>query len=377
MPVFSYTARDRSGNVAQGTVEAMDNSRAAALLREQGLWVTEIRNGAGERVAALRNSREDHLFKKMFRPVSLKDLALFYRQFHALLNAGMPLFQTLDTLGGGAQTPNTELRRVIHEMSQDLLQGKRLSETMARYPWLFDKMQVRMIEAGEQGGLLVEILERLSVYLEREYELRLEIKRKTLYPKLLLFAFLFIPPIPTLVLRGPQAYAAEVWGMIQFFVILGIPLFFAVRYLLTTRAGRDAYDTVKLAIPITGPLVRKIVAARFARTLAALYGAGVPIATAVTVAGDACGNSVLEGAAQRMGPAMERGVSISGAIAASGFFPPMFNGMVATGEQTGSLDQTLDKAADFYEEEAMHATVQLVVIMGVLLLLVMAIMIGI
>ena len=379
MPTFTYTARDRTGNVTSGTVDADSNSLAAAHLREQGLWVTDLRTSGGMRreTPAPGGAVDRSVSKRMWNPVSLRDLALFYRQLQTLLHSGMSLYQSLDTLSNPAQTPNAPLRRVTAEIARNVLEGRRVSEAMARYPWLFDKMQVRMVEAGEAGGMLVEILRRLADYVERAYELRLEIKRKTLYPKLLLAALLFIPPIPTLVFHGPIAYLAEVFGIIGWVLLFGIPLMFAMRVFLSTEAGRAGYDRVKLAIPVIGPLVRKIAVARFARTLAALYGAGVPIASALGMAGEACGNAVLERQSRMMVPALERGTSIAQALSASGFFPPMVTGMVSTGETSGNLDTMLDKAADFYENEAMHATVQIVVILGVLLLLIMAIMIAI
>lgn len=372
MPVWAYTARDQRGNTTTGTVEAPSDSRAAAELREKGLWVTDLR--AAGRPAPARV--EKSVAKQVWSPVSLKDLSLFYRQLYTLLNSGMGIFQAFESLGTGTQTPNASLRRVVRELGQHLLVGGRLSDGMARYPWLFDRMQVRLVEAGEQGGLLVEVLRRLAEYLEREYELRQEIKRKTLYPKLLLAAFLFIPPVPTLVLAGPKAYFLEVWGVIWWAILIGIPLVIALRLLLQTHAGRAFYDHVKLALPVIGPMVRKLAVARFARTLAALYGAGVPIRSALAMAGETCGNTVLENASLRMVPAVEHGLSISQALAAANVFQPMFLGMVATGESSGNLDESLDKAAEFYEAEAMHTTIQLVVILGVVLLILMGILIG-
>jgi type IV pilus assembly protein PilC len=158
---------------------------------------------------------------------------------------------------------------------------------------------------------------------------------------------------------------------------VGIPTFFAFRLLLKTRAGRETWDQIKLLIPIIGGLVRKLAVGRFARTLAALYGAGVPIASALAMAGESSGNSVLEKACARMVPAVERGVSVAQAMGASGFFQPMVLGMVSTGETSGNMDVMLDKAADFYEEEGRHSITQLVVILGVLLLLLMALVIAI
>jgi type II secretory pathway component PulF len=248
---------------------------------------------------------------------------------------------------------------------------------MARFPWLFDRMQVRMVEAGEQGGMLVEILARLADYLQRDYELRLEIKRRTLYPKLLLAAFFIIPSIPTWVLLGYEAFLREMVGKLFWLLILGGGIYLAVKLLLTTEGGRNFYDRVKLAIPVIGPLVRKLVVARFARTLAAMYGAGVPIATGVVLAGESSGNYVLERATHQVIPAIERGMLISQALETTRFFQPMVIGMIQTGETTGGLDTILNKAAEFYEEEAMHATIQLTVVLGVALLLIMGLLIAI
>ncbi len=382
MPTFTYTARDQGGNFNSGVLEADTSSTAARLLREQGLWVTDLKPSGGrqqrEEPTAVPGARtEKGLGKKLFNPVSLKDLSLFYRQLHSMLHSGMGIYQAMEILSGPTQTPNAALRRVVQELGQHLLVGGRFSVVMERFPWLFDKMQVRMVEAGEQGGLLVEIFQRLAEYLEREHELRQEIKRRTLYPKILLAAVLFIPPIPTLVFAGPWAYFMEIWSIVGMVLLVGVPFFFAMRVLLTTQAGRDAYDQVKLSFPVIGPLVRKMAVARFARTLAALYGSGVPIAHALSLAGEASGNALLERASTRMRPALEHGNTVSQALAASRFFPPMFLGMVGTGETSGNLDASLDKAADFYEDEAKHATIQLLVFMSVLLLLVMAIWIGV
>jgi type IV pilus assembly protein PilC len=234
-----------------------------------------------------------------------------------------------------------------------------------------------MIQAGEHGGLLVEVVRRLAEHIQREYELRLEIKRRTLYPKILLGAFFIIPNIPTLVLQGVGPFLAALWNTVAMVVMIAVPVYLAGRYLLTTQAGRNAYDHIKLAIPPVGGLVRKLVIARFSRTLAALYGAGVPINTATALAGDTSGNYVLEQATVRVIPAIERGMPVSGALAATHFFPPMFLGMIQTGETSGSLDEILNKAAEFYEEEAKHAIIQLTVILGVVLLLIMAVLIAI
>jgi type IV pilus assembly protein PilC len=381
MPVFAYTARDRQGQLQRGSLEAESDSGAAAALREQGLWVTHLRAAdSGGRVrgrSPLPPGAESSAWKRMRSPVSLRDLSIFYRQLFTLLNAGMPIYQSLESLSHPAQSPNSELRRVVVSLGRHVLGGGRLSAAMERFPWLFDRMQVRLVEAGESGGMLVEILQRLADYTEREYEIRMEVKRRTLYPRILLAALIVIPAVPALVLGGWGPFLREIWGTVQWLVLGVAPVVLALRYLVTTRAGREYYDQLKLALPVFGKLVRKLTVARFARTLAALYSAGVPIMSSVELAGEASGNAMLERRAHGMALLLEQGAPLSQVMASSGFFTPMVLGMVATGENTGNLDGMLNRAAEYYEEEARHAVIQLTVVLGVLLLLGMALLIAI
>lgn len=375
MPLYYYTAKDQSGNQSTGSVEADTDTRAVSHLREQGLWVTDLKVGGAARTAGSRMRPEDSLGQRLKSPVSPKDLSLFYRQLHTLLNSGVALYQALEMLGQSNQTPNGHLQRATQYLGRQVLGGGRISEAMTRYPRIFDRMQVRMVEAGEAGGVLVDIFRRLSEYLEREHHIRSEIARKTLYPKLVLGLLVFVLPI-----GFPMSVASYLHGLgvvLTWLLGIGIPSWFVLRMFLTSRGGRETYDQVKLVLPVTGKLVRKMAVSRFARSFAALYGAGVPIGSALAMSGEACGNYVLEQQSLRMVPALERGVSIAQTLEASRFFPPMFVGMVATGESTGNLDTMLDKAADFYEEEAAHATQQLVVILGVALLIIVAVFVAI
>lgn len=373
MPVYTYTARDQSGNATTGSVEAETDSSAVARLREQGLWVTDLRE-TGRRLNGPVARREDSLGQRLKSPVSPKDLSLYYRQLYTLLNSGVAIFQSLEMLSQAQQTPNPRLRHATQFLARHVLAGGRLSEGMARFPRIFDRMQVRMVEAGETGGVLVDIFRRLAEYLEREHELRSEVSRKTLYPKLVLGLLLLVLPIemPLTVsgyLQGLGEIALWVFGV-------SIPLWLVLRLFLTSRGGRETWDQVKLSLPLVGKLIRRLAVARFARSLAALYGAGVPIGSALAMSGEAAGNYSLEQASLRMVPALERGVSIAQTLEASRFFPPMFIGMVATGESSGNLDTMLDKAADFFEEETSHATQQLVVTLGVVLLIAVGILVA-
>ena len=374
MPLYLYTAKDGSGKQTTGSVEAETDSGAVARLRDEGLWVTDLRE-TGRQLGATRQIRqEDSIGQRLKSPVSPKDLSLFYRQLFTLLNSGVALYQSLNMLSQGAQTPNPHLRAAAGFLAQHILSGGRLSEGMTRYPRIFDKMQVRMVEAGETGGVLVDIFRRLSEYLEREHHIRTEISRKTLYPKLVLGLLVFALPLgfPMTV----AGYLRDLGRILLWIFGLGIPAWLVGRLFFTSRGGHETYDQVKLAFPVVGKLIRKMAVARFARSFAALYGAGVPIASALAMSGEASGNYVLEQQSLRMVPALERGVPIAQTLEASRFFPPMFIGMVSTGETTGSLDTMLDKAADFYEEEAAHATQQLVVTLGVVLLLAVAILVA-
>jgi type IV pilus assembly protein PilC len=374
MPTFRYTARTRSGQTMSGELEAVSNSNAVAQLRDMGLWVTDLRPVGGGRQPRSQRSFAGEYVYPIHSGVNEKDRSLFYSQLHATLVAGMPFYQALVSLG--EQTPNPRLRGAIREMAQHILDGGRMSEVMQRYPWLFSRLELRMIEAAELGGLMEECLRRLAAYLEREYNLRLQIKQRTLYPKLVLLTFIFVPSLVTWVMQGFVAYIADI---ATFWAPIFIGLLFLVigyRYLMKYPSFRDFRDQVNLALPVIGPLVRKLAVARFARGMAALYHAGVSPVTSLVAAAEASGNVVLEKSVRRMAPAIERGSSLTQAMVMTGFFPPMFTGMIATGEQTGSLDETLDKSAEYYESEATHASIQLVVILGVVLLLIMAVVVA-
>ncbi|MGV3724775.1 MAG: type II secretion system F family protein, partial [Actinomycetota bacterium] len=239
MPVYVYTAKDQSGNASTGSVEAETDSNAVARLREQGLWVTDLRE-SGRRVSAPSVRPQDSVGHRLRSPVPPKDLSLYYRQLYTLLNSGVALYQSLEMLSQPTQTPNVHLRNAVHFLSRHILGGGRLSEGMARYPRIFDRMQVRMVEAGEAGGLLVSIFQRLSDYLEREHAIRSEVSRKTLYPKLVLGLLVLVLPIGfPVTLMG---YLQGLGGILLWIFGLGIPFWLVMRLFLTSRGGRETWD---------------------------------------------------------------------------------------------------------------------------------------
>jgi type II secretory pathway component PulF len=374
MPTFQYTARDGQGKSMQGVLEAESNAVAAALLREQGLWVTGLRSVGGHSQADAPAAPAPRLLDPVWSGVSLKELALFFRQFATLIDAGMPLFQSLSTLQ--AQTTNRRLREVIGQLAAQTERGGRLSEAFRLFPTLFTPLQISMIEAAEAGGMMDTIMNRLADYLEREYEIRLLISRKTLYPKLLILAAIFIPPIPKLFLVGPSAYLRVTVGVVLPILLACGALWGIGRYLMQYAWFRARYDDVKLAVPLVGQLVRKLVVGKLTRALAALYGAGLSVTSSLDRAAAACGNARFAQSLSRVTPMLERGESLSTAMASTRLFSPMVLGMVQTGEQTGEMEGMLNKIAEYQESEAEHAITQLITVMSVLVFLVIAVVIA-
>jgi type II secretory pathway component PulF len=261
-------------------------------------------------------------------------------------------------------------------MAQEVQHGTPLSVAMRRYPWVFSSLQVHLIEAGEAGGLLDRMMLRIAEYLEREYEIRQKIKQRTLYPKIVLVAAIFIPKLVVLIFQGLVPYLQATLFTVLPIVLWGAAIWAAFRLGFQWPPFRYAYDTVKLNLPVVGGLIRKQVTGKFARSLAALYGAGVPVGRAMTWAADACGNPRVADMIHRQVPRVERGESLTEALTATRFFSPVALGMMATGEQAGSVDGMLHKLADFQEAEADHAAQQMVTVGGTLFYLAIALFVA-
>jgi type IV pilus assembly protein PilC len=237
-------------------------------------------------------------------------------------------------------------------------------------------VQIAMIEAAEAGGLMDRMLTRIADYLEREYEIRLEIKRRTLYPKLLFLAAIFIPPVKYLIFEGVVPYLRATVGMIAPLLLWGAALWVVFRLLFQIPAFRVLYDGVKLAIPVVGKNVRQFAVGKFCRSLAALYGAGLPVGRALRTSVDASDNFMIARAVYRQSVRVDRGEPLSAALAGTGLFSPIVLGMVATGEHAGDMEGMLTKVADYQEREAEHSTRQLIVVLGVVVLLAVALMVA-
>jgi type IV pilus assembly protein PilC len=373
MPTYQYTAKDNTGQTRSGVLEAETNSVAVAQLREQGLWVTQL-HARGGTVAAPEGGPRTRLIEPLWSGVSLRDLAFFFRQFATLIDSGVPLYQSLSALA--LQAPNARLRRIVADMAAQVQHGSQISVAMSRYPWVFSPLQIRMIEAGEAGGLLDRMMLRIADYLEREYEIRQKIKQRTLYPKIVLLAAIFLPNLVVLIFQGLMPYLHSTLFTVLPLVLWALAIWAAFRIAFQWPPFRYAYDTVKLNLPVIGGLIRKQVTGKFARGLAALYGAGLPVGRAMAWAADACGNPRVADMIHRQVARVERGESLTDALTATGFFSPVALGMVATGEQAGNVDGMLEKLADFQEAEADHASHQMVVIGSTLFYLAVALFVA-
>ncbi len=282
MPVYRYTAKNQQGGTVTGLVEAEDTRRAAGIVREMGLLLLDVRP---ERTAQAQQAKQLVMQKvvyPVYSGVSVRDLAIFYRQLATAVRAGIPIHRAL--LSVAENTGKPRLRRVVQAVVNDLLQGKSLSRAMSRHPHVFDELQLALIQAGEEGGLLENMLERLADYLERDYKLRLKIRAGTFYPKVLLVAGIFIPKVPILVVGGGLIpYLRETVGWAGPILLAVLAVVAAVRILLQIEPLREAYDSLKLMIPGIGGLVRQLAMARFSRAMAALYAAGVPLPRAIAI----------------------------------------------------------------------------------------------
>jgi type IV pilus assembly protein PilC len=324
--------------------------------------------------------------------VVIKDLSGFYRQFATLIDAGLPLFQALVALE--ANTQNSKLKEIARAGQLQVQAGGRFSDVMAAYPWIFAEMQVQMIRAAEQGGLLDQMLRQVADYVDHELSVRRLIRFETMYPKLVIFfavmilgrpGFFEVTPAFSLLIIGSMGknqytFNDYLGDTVGFAMMALVPIFAAIvvfrLFLYNVKGVRESYDSLKTSIPVVGGIVRMFVLAKFLRVYAALYGAGFGMSSILQIAGDACGNVLLRNATLRAIPLVERGALVSDALSRSGFLPPMALDMFRTGETTGGMDQLLDKLADHYEAEAKVKAHQMALIFSAVVFLSVAFLVG-
>jgi len=348
MPTFAYRAKNSSGSIVDGSVEAGDVRAAAMKLRDMGLWPVELREQrAGAKGRAVG-------FSPLWAGVSLRSLALFYRQLATMLQAGMLLGDALDNLG--KQKAMGRLPAIALGAADHVRNGGAFSDALARYPHIFPKLQIGLVRAGEASGRLDAMIERIAAYLERELEIRRKFSRVTLYPKII-FVFIvvvaiFVPHVKAIVEGGWPV----VWSIIEYevlpiiFGLLG--LWVVIKLLLTIPPARVAWDYVKLNFPVLGSVTRKLAMSRLCTALSVVYSAGMPLSQAAELSSEAAGNEVVRRAVASSAPAVQAGEPLSTLLRQTGQIPELVLGMLATGEKTGNIDLVLDKVTEYYESEA-------------------------
>ncbi|HLE85048.1 MAG TPA: type II secretion system F family protein [Thermoanaerobaculia bacterium] len=383
MPSFEWRGRTRAGQSRQGVLVADNRATAEAMLRRDQIQVQN-----------LREKREIRLLPRLPQRVSSKRLAIFTRQFSVMLDAGLPLVQCLEILG--EQEENRTFRAIIQQVRSDVEQGSSLAEAMRRHPKAFDELFVNMVAAGEAGGILDIILQRLATFLEKITKLKSQVKSALIYPASVITIAIgvvwvilrFVIPTFTQLFAGlggelPWITRVVVGtsnfiGRFSPWIIIGAVLagIFLSRWHKTER-GRRVIDGLMLKIPIIGMLLRKIAVARFCRTLATLTSSGVPILDGLEITAKTSGNAIIEDAVMAVRKSVEEGKTVSEPLAETKVFPPMVVQMINVGEQTGALDQMLSKIADFYEEEVDTAVAGLMKLIEPLLITFLGVVIGV
>ncbi len=383
MPSFIWKGKNRYGAFQEGILIADTRDAASAILRRQNVQLTSIKE----------KGRELKLLPKFPRGVGAKRVAIFTRQFSVMLDAGLPLVQCLEILG--EQEENRTFREIIQQVRSDVESGSNLADSMRKHPKAFDNLYVSMIAAGEAGGILDVILQRLATYIEKVVRLNSQVRSALIYPVAIIviaagvvtiilwkvipvFAQLFAGlggelPFLTRAVVGASNFLGRFFPLI----IIGIFLIIAaIRKYHKTHRGRRVIDGFTLKLPVVGMLVRKIAVARFCRTLSTLTASGVPILDGLEITAKTSGNAIVEDAIMAVRKSVEEGKTISGPLAETKVFPPMVVQMVNVGEQTGALDQMLAKIADFYEEEVDTAVAGLMKLLEPVMIVILGGIIG-
>ncbi|MBN1823961.1 MAG: type II secretion system F family protein [Endomicrobiales bacterium] len=388
MPQFNYKARSTTGNVITAAIEATDQKSAMDKLKGQKLIVMEI----GE----AKSNPINELLKKIspFKPsVGSKELVLFSRQFSTLVTAGVPIVQGLSILVDQAETPL--FKKILTTVREDIEQGISITDAMRKHPAAFSELYVSMIKAGEVGGILDTILERLSAYLESAEELKGKVMGAMVYPAVItcvagtitLFLLVFVIPtfkgifesfgaelpLPTAMLIGLSEFLRK-----YFFVLAAaiVGLVVGFNKFRATNKGQKITDTYALKLPLFGILLKKVAVAKFSRTLGTLIKSGVPILQALDTVGKTAGNKVIESAIESARNSIKEGERMAEPLRKTNVFPPMVIQMIAIGEETGNLDTMLSKIADFYDQEVDVAVKSLTSMIEPLIMVGMGVVVG-
>jgi len=383
MPVYTYRGVNRAGTTVAGERAAASKSEVAAMLRRENINVSK-----------LSEKGKEFSVPTFGTGVDSKELAIFTRQFSVMIDAGLPLVQCLEILAG--QQENKSFQKVLNGVRGSVEGGATLSTSMKQYDKIFDPLYYNMVEAGETGGILDTILQRLSTYIEKNVKLKRAVKSAMIYPvSVLSIAALVITlllwkvvpifvslfnglevelPLPTRIVIALSNFVGSIYGaiLVVFFILSCV----ALKIWYGTPQGRIVLDHVLLKVPMVGILLRKIAVARFTRTLGTLISSGVPILEGLDITARTSGNAVVERAITQTRKAVEAGRSLVDPLKETDVFPGMVTQMIGVGEQTGAMDAMLQKIADFYEDEVDAAVKDLLTALEPMMIVFLGVVVG-
>jgi type IV pilus assembly protein PilC len=382
MPSFEWKGRDRAGRPQGGVLVADSKDAVLAVLRRQQIVPITVKE-KGKEIA----------LPKLRRGINEKTLAIFTRQFSVMIDAGLPLVQCLQILG--EQQDNKAFQRIVLQVREDVESGSSLANAMKKHPQAFSELYVNMVAAGEAGGILDTILQRLATYIEKAARLKAQVKAAMIYPisvisiaMLVVYIILWkvIPvfgalftslgaelPLPTRVVVALSKFIGRFWWLIVGLVVAGV---IAIRRYYATEQGRLVIDSLLLKAPILGSVLRKIAVARFCRTLGTLLSAGVPVLESLDITARTSGNAVIERSILEVRKAVEEGKNLADPLKTTNQFPPMVVQMISVGEATGAMDTMLGKIAEFYEDEVDTAVAGMMKLIEPILIFFLGVVIG-
>ena len=388
MPTYVFKGRNRLNETVVGERVADNRDALRQLLRKEQVTLTSV-NEKGREIGVPKLGGR--------KKVKSKALSIFTRQFSVMIDAGLPLVQCLEILA--QQQENKYFQQILLQVRQDVEEGSTLAAAMARHPKVFDQLYTNMVEAGETGGILDLILQRLSTFIEKLVKLKRDVISAMIYPAavvlmaigaIAVIMIVVIPqfqqiflgllgpgeqlPLPTRIVVGISNFLAGWGGLIILIAVIGIVV--AIKFYYRTPAGRKMIDRILLKVPLLGDILRKVAVARFSRTLSTLLSSGVPILQSLEITAKTSGNVIIEEAILKVRTGVERGESFVEPLKATEVFPHMVAQMIGIGEQTGALDAMLGKIADFYEQEVDAAIANLLTMMEPLLIGFLGVTIG-
>ncbi|MEW5820163.1 MAG: type II secretion system F family protein [Cyanobacteriota bacterium] len=393
MPQFKYKARDENGKLVENVAISDSITDLRQQLKDKGLYLVEAEDSEKGGSSSLLNLDLNEMLGK-YAKVKLKDMVIFNRQFSALINAGVAMMRALTLMAD--QSENPKMRMILNKVKSDVEQGVSLSDAFARHPETFDQLYVSMIRAGETGGVLDEVLNRIAQFMENRARLIGQVKSAMAYPAIVTILALIIffvmltfvlpkfsqlfgrlggeLPAYTQFLINISEFLRSAWLIVIILAVIG--LVFLFKQIYATDTGRYYIDKISLKVPVFGDLFKKVAVARFTRTFGTLVRSGVPILSSLEIVEESAGNAVLARVVAEVRDEVSQGGRISDPLDRSPLFPPMVVSMIAIGEETGELDAMLSKIADFYDMEVEGAVNALTSLLEPLMIVVLGGMVG-